>query len=308
MWAAGLCFEAYGLQLGIRVNVDDPAIMGEIPALLPPGSSLRSATQVDALYSLIVGRGAREGEFGGVRNTRYYHLLYLNAARAARTMDWDEVRERLMLGARMLVAYHARRELFLAAGVVAYRDRAIVIAGLSQIARADLVTALIRAGCTYLSSEYAPVTKDLGLVLPFPNLLPMRDEPGERARLRPVEALGGVAEARMLPIGLVVIADHRPSARWRQREVSEGRAVLALMNCAPLARSNPQIALRTLAQAASGATTLAVTLGDMDEAAHRLLNHPMWRSSVASDGMALTLASGSNHSPTVSAPRREIPR
>lgn len=308
MWAAGLCFEVYGLQLGIRVNVDDPAIMGKLLALLPPGSSLCSATQVDALYSLIVGRGAREGKLGGIRNTRYYHLLYLNAVRAARTMDWDEVQERLMLGARILVAHHARRELFLAAGVVAYRDRVIVIVGLSQIARVDLVTALVRAGCTYLSSEYAPVTKDLGLVLPFPNLLPIRDEPDERARLRPVEALGGVAEARMLPIGLVVIADHRPSGRWRQCEVSEGWAVLALMNCAPLARSNPQIALRTLVRATSGATALAVTLGDMDEAAHSLLNHPMWRSSVASDRMALTLASGSNHLPTASALRREMPR
>ena len=136
--------------------------MGEIPALLPPGSSLCSATQVDALYSLIVGRGVREGEHGGVRKRRYYHLLYLNAARVARTMDWDEVRERLMLGARILVSYHARRELFLAAGVVAYRDRAIVIAGLSQIARTALVTVLIRAGCTYLSSEYAPVTEGSG--------------------------------------------------------------------------------------------------------------------------------------------------
>ena len=105
-----------------------------------------------------------------------------------------------------------------------------------------------------------------------------------------------------------MIADHCPSARWRQREVSAGRAVLALMNCTPLARSAPQIALRTLARAASGATALVVTLGDLEEAAHRLLNHPMWQSSVASDGMALTLASDFNHPLTVSALGREVPR
>jgi hypothetical protein len=273
-WAAGLCFDAYGLQIGIRISVDDPAILDELPALFPPGSGLCPATEVDALYSLIVGRNPA-GESSG---RRYYHVLYMNSTLVARTMDWDELRERLLLGGRVLVAYNARRELFVAAGALGYRERAIVITGLSQIARTALVAALVRAGCTYLSSEYAPMDRDRGLVVPFANPLPIRDEPGERARQYPIETLGGSAESRALPIGLVAVAEHRPGARSRQRELSRGRAVLALMARTLTARGQPQVALRTLGRAASEAAALEVRFGDVEEAARRLLNYPIWQS------------------------------
>jgi len=245
----------------------------ELRALLPPGAQPSDSPWVDAQYSLVVGRNTRDERNG----RRYYHVLYINATRVARTMDWDEVRERLLLGGRILVAHNARHQLFVAAGVVAHRDQAIVITGLSQMARTALVAALVRAGCTYLSSDYAPIAKDRGVVLPFPSPLSIRAEPGKRARQLPVEALGGSAESRTLPIGLAVVADHRPGARWRQREVSRGKAVLALMGYTVTARSQPRSALRTLGRALSEATTLEAKLGDADEAAYRLLDHPIWR-------------------------------
>ena len=270
-WAAGLCVDAYGVKIGVRVNVDDAAIVDEMSALLPPGSVPSSEPSVDVLYSLIVGREPQAGK-------RYFHLLYMNETRVARTMDWGEVRERLMLGGRVLVAYHARRELFVAAGVVGYRDQAIVIPGLDQDARADLVAALVQAGCTYLSSEYAPIDKEQGLVLPFRNPLPLRHRPDEQARRYPIEAFGGSAEFKALPVGLVAIAEYHPSAQWRQREVSQEEAVRALMDHTAFARSQPQGALQALKRAVSEATTLKVNIGDAHEAAYRLLEHPIWQS------------------------------
>lgn len=234
------------------------------------------------LYSLIVGRGAPPDAPG----KRFYHVLYMNATRLARTLDWGEAKERFMLGGRILVAHHARRERFVAAGAVGHRGRAIVIVGLGQIVRTALVAALVRAGCTYLSSEYAPIADDHRFVLPFPNPLPIRQQPSDRARLCPGEEIGGSTETEALPVGLVVVAEHRPGAGWQQHEVSRGRGVLALMTQTVNARTQPQNALGTLGRALTGARMLQVRFGDVDEAACRLLAHPMWQSVPASYDVA----------------------
>ena len=104
-----------------------------------------------------------------LRGRRFYHVLYMNATRVARTMDWNEIRERLRVGGRMLIAQNARGALFVSAGVVAAGQRAMVITGLDQVSRTALLSALIRAGCGYLSGEYAPISVETGEVLPFTN-------------------------------------------------------------------------------------------------------------------------------------------
>src|SRR5438270_9271311 len=81
-WAAGLSFNCYGVRLGVRVN--DAAILGRIPACLPPGWKPARSPIVDGLYSVVSG-----GESVDSR-TRRYNLVYAGAARVARTMDLEE--------------------------------------------------------------------------------------------------------------------------------------------------------------------------------------------------------------------------
>jgi hypothetical protein len=257
----------FGLDIGLRINVDAPGLLDDLRALLVPSSPPSDSGPVDVLYSLIVGREPSEEQ----RGRRFYHVLYMNATRVARTMDWSEIRERLRVGGRMLIAQNARGSLFVSAGVVAARDRAIVITGLDQIARTALVTALVRAGATYLSGEYAPISMQTGAVVPFANLLPFRAEADQVATEQPIEALGGVAEDRRLPIGMVIAATYRPGRPYRQRALSQGQAMLHLMASTVVARRRPAEAFDTFGTALAGASALEVAYGDPDEAAARIM-------------------------------------
>src|SRR5689334_7192989 len=144
-WAAGLCFTAYGVRVGIRAN--DAHVASHFPDYLPPGWKPARSNLVERLYSLRVG--------GNRRGIRAFHLLYAGAARVARTHDLDEALLRLESALHLYVAEKARRRLFLYAGVVSWNDRAIVLPGRTMSGKTTLVAALVRAGARYYSAEYA---------------------------------------------------------------------------------------------------------------------------------------------------------
>src|SRR5262249_46651795 len=153
--------------------------------------------------------------------------LYVGAEILARTADRAEVIERLEWDLRWHIAQAARRRIFLHAGVVGWQGRAIVLPGRSFAGKSPLVAALVRAGATYYSDEYA-VFDARGRVHPFPRPLSLRDEQGGQ-RLHRVESLGGVAGVRPLPLGMIVLTEYRPGARWRPRRLSPGQAALAVI-------------------------------------------------------------------------------
>ena len=74
---------------------------------------------------------------------------------------------------QLTVAEYAPRRIFVHAGVVGWKDRAILIPGLSHSGKTTLVDQLIRAGATYYSDEYA-VLDARGRVHPYPRALGMR--------------------------------------------------------------------------------------------------------------------------------------
>src|SRR5438552_15631793 len=169
-WADGICFTSYGLRIGIRVN--EPEVLVRLPDHLPPGWKPANSPVVDRLYSL---RAATAGRSTAVRN---YNLLYAGAARLARTKALEELFEPLESDLQMFVAEWARRRVFVHAGVVGWRGQAIVIPGPSLSGKTTLVVALVRAGATYYSDEYA-VFDAQGRVHPYPRLLSIRGEHGE---------------------------------------------------------------------------------------------------------------------------------
>src|SRR5439155_21927898 len=161
-WADGICFTSYGLRIGIRVN--DPAVLAQLPDHLPPGWKPAQSPIVDRLYSLRVG-GA-----GHSATIRRFNMLYVGAGRLARTAEIDELFEPLENDLQMIVAEWARRRVFVHAGVVGWKGHAILIPGRSFSGKTTLTTALVRAGATYDSDEYA-VLDDQGRVHPFPRSL-----------------------------------------------------------------------------------------------------------------------------------------
>jgi len=261
-WAAGMAFVAYGVRVGIRVS--GPEVLDRLPDLLPPGWKPATSPLVDRLYSLLVG-----GDGPGP-NVRRFNLLYANEVRLARTMDLDGVFSLLEQDLQLYVAEAAHRRLFVHAGVVGWRGRAIVIPGRSFTGKTSLVAALVRAGATYYSDEYA-VFDLQGRVHPFPKSLSIRDETGKVLRRCPVEALGGLPGVKPLPVGLVVITRYKPGGRWRPQSLSPGQAVLALLANTVSARRQPELALATLHQVVSHALVLKGVRGEAEEMVDAML-------------------------------------
>lgn len=256
-------FSSYGVSAGIRVN--DPGVVGRLCDLLPPGWKYSRTPVVDKLYSLVVGgEGARPG-------VRRLHLLYGDAQRLARTANLDEAFERLEADLKLYVADRARRRVFVHAGVVGWRGRAVLIPGRSFSGKTTLVAELVRAGATYYSDEYA-VLDACGRVHPYPRPLAVRSDesPGVRVK-RCATSLGGRIGVKPLPLGWVFVSRYRPGGRWRPRKLSAGQAALALLDHTVSARRQPERALAALGRAVLGAQAFKSSRGEAGDVARKIL-------------------------------------
>lgn len=262
-WAAGLSFSSYGVRAGVRTN--DPSVLPLVAGRLPPGSKLSGAVEVDDLFSVVAGG---ESPRPGVRR---FSLLYVNAQRLSRASEFGEVLDRFESELKLRVAEGARRRVFVHAGVVGWKGRAILLPGRSFTGKTTLVAELLRTGATYYSDEYA-VIDAAGRVHPYARPLSVRVEgaPGGCERLPP-QAFGGRGGARPLPVGLVVMTKYRAGALWRPRTLSPGQAALALLENTVSARRGPARALAALGRALSGARALGCPRGEAAAAARSIL-------------------------------------
>src|SRR5262245_4147876 len=137
-WADGMSFTSYGVRIGLRVN--DAAILKELIARLPPGAKVSPVQVVDHLYSLT---GFANGWNGRVRP---FNLGYWNLVRFARLRSFEDLLHEFESHVQLTVAEYAPRRIFVHAGVVGWKGRAIVIPGTSFSGKTSLVTELIRAG------------------------------------------------------------------------------------------------------------------------------------------------------------------
>jgi hypothetical protein len=172
---------------------------------------------------------------------------------------------------RGYIALHSPDRVFVHAGVVGHRGRAIVIPGASFSGKTTLVAELVRAGAAYYSDEYA-VLDEQGLVHPYPKPLSIRARPGVGTH-HAVESLGGAAGTDPLPIGLIVVSQYRRDATWEPRQLTQGEAVLALFENTIPAQDRPEETMTALRQAVdgSGVVALAGERGDAAEMIPQLL-------------------------------------
>jgi hypothetical protein len=247
------CFIAYGLRFGLCSN--DPAALAQAGPHLPLGWQLAPAGEVDILYSLRLALPSTR------KDTRNYHLLYCGSALLARTLELDRLWLAFTNHAQLFTAFRAQDCLFVHAGVVGWQRRAILIPGRSMTGKTTLVEALIRVGATYYSDEFA-VLDQQGLVHPYPVPLSIREQIGRPGAKRPVEALGGQAGDRPLPVGLVVVTRYQRRARWRPQPISPAQAMLVLMDNTVAARRDPSHSMPILRRVAMGAQTIRSKRGE----------------------------------------------
>lgn len=264
----GQSFTAYGLRFGLRSN--NSAALEQARPHLPlgwqPTPIGKAATnEVDILCSL---RLAPPSKRKGQRN---YHLLYCGSAPLVRTLELPPLFTTLEQHTELLTAFRASDCLFVHAGVVGWQGQAILIPGRSMAGKTTLVKALIEAGATYYSDEFAVLDKE-GRVHPYPRPLSIRGNNGQPARKTPVESFGGQAGIESLSVGLVIATEYQPKAVWRPRKLTPGQALLALMDNTVAAQRNPAHSMPILKQAVTGAIALKSKRGEAGDVAPLLLS------------------------------------
>jgi hypothetical protein len=248
--------------VGIRTNA--PEVFARLSPYLPPGCRPARGALVERLYSLRVGG---DGPRPGVRP---YHLLYAGASRLARTLDLEAALDALEQDLQLHVATSAPRRLFVHAGVVAWRGRAVVIPGRSFSGKTTLVAALLRAGATYYSDEYAVFDAE-GRVHPYPRTLSLRQSDAARPLRCHAAELGGRTGTTPLPVALILDTRYQHGARWRPRALSPGEALLSLLANTVPARERSEAAVAALTHVVTAAHALKGARGEAGEMAEELL-------------------------------------
>ncbi|MCA1631110.1 MAG: hypothetical protein LC774_12370, partial [Acidobacteria bacterium] len=215
-------------------------------------------------YSILAGgAGSRPG-------VRRFSLLYADAERIARAEDFAELLEVFESRLRFDIALNTPRRVFVHAGAVGWRGRAIVIPGRTFTGKSTLVAELVRLGATYYSDEYA-VLDARGRVHPFAKQLSLREPETHRQIDTAPARLGGKVGVKPLPVGAVVLTEYREGASWRPRRLSPGRGALSMFDHTVSAMRRPELAFEALGRATATAPVLKGSRGDARATAEAIL-------------------------------------
>ncbi|HEY0004482.1 MAG TPA: hypothetical protein VGB17_06695 [Pyrinomonadaceae bacterium] len=259
-WTHSLSFISYGVRVGVRANSSE--ILERVKRRLPPGWKPVEASHRERLFAI--------WDAGRLQGRPRFHLLFDNEERLSRSTDLDQILDLLESSVRLYVAETSPHKIFVHAGAVGWRGRAIVIPGRSFSGKTTLVAELVRAGASYYSDEYA-VFDARGRVSPFPKPLSLRLNGDYKQQDFAVEELGGRAGVRALPVGLVLVSSYKRGARWRPRQLSAGHGALALLANTVAARREPERALATFQKVVAQTPVLKGVRGEAGEVARAIL-------------------------------------
>lgn len=167
------------------------------------------------------------------------------------------------------VAERHQDVLFVHAGAVAWNNIGIIAPGRAHAGKTSLVAALLRAGASYLSDEFAPIDRD-GNVHPYPRHLSIRQVDGSTTRV-PASHFGATTVEGPVPVGLIVDTHHEPDASFAPKRLRGAAALLAVIDNALVARSRPAYTMEIVAALTPHVEVLRSRRGDADEAAVQIL-------------------------------------
>jgi len=248
---------SYGVRIGIRA--DAQVIIDRFLTRLPLGCKLTANGFMQRSYSIANSSGRRT-------KTPRQVDLYAGDVAVGRNLSITDALDTLEGNLQHYVAEMARQKVFVHAGVVGWKGLGVLIPGRSFAGKSTLVAELVGAGATYYSDEYA-VLDSRGLVHPFARPLGIREGRNGRTTRYPIEAFGGRAGVKPLPVALVISSRFVRGARWQPRKMSAGQGALELLANTVPARRQPELSLATLQRAASQARFYKGNRGEASESA-----------------------------------------
>jgi hypothetical protein len=173
---------------------------------------------------------------------------------------------------RRTIAEFAVGRVFIHSGVVSWKGKAIVIPAKSLGGKTSLTAALIKRGALYYSDEYAILDEE-GFVHPFPKTLSVRTTIDHRLQIeQPVEAFGGKAATVKAPVGMFLLTQYKPNARWNPKILSPAKGILEILNHTVPIRANPGFVLKVLNHAARAALIVKSNRGEVTKSVDSILD------------------------------------
>lgn len=258
-WVARGRYAAFGVSWAVQA--DDVSAFHLLLDRLPPGASPTGSRSVTRTYA-----------FRTVPPTLYEsdvsYLLTVDGRPLVRSTEPGDIADAFEDDLKWLVAERSPRKVFLRAGVVGWRDRAIVIAGGPQAGKSTLVRALVGCGASYFSEEYAVL--DGNVVEPYPARLPSCMPSGSSVSYL-LDEMTDARPLKPLPVGIVLFAPYQPGAVFKPKMVSRGKFLLSMFKHAVAAQRNPEQVLRALETVSRRCNALEGVRGDAQAAASYLL-------------------------------------
>ncbi len=252
--AGRLTYEAFGVKIGL--DVPDPELRNAVGDMLP--AAWRSPVTPQP-----------GGSFGLLRGGLGYRITSDDGPGSEHATI--EVALGTLEGyVQQFISVHARDRIFVHAGAVAYDGSAILIPGESFSGKSTLVAALVAAGATYYSDEFAVLDPD-GRLHPYPRRLSLRTQDGEPAQALHARDVGGIQAEQSTEVRMVVITRYKPGASWQPTLLSAAQGVVALLGMTLGGHERPVESMRALRGTLEGAIVLEGERGEAGSTATALL-------------------------------------
>jgi hypothetical protein len=164
---------------------------------------------------------------------------------------------------RITVAEHAVNTVFVHAGVIGWREKAVIFPGRSFRGKTTLVAELLKHGAVYYSDEYAVIGSD-GLVSPFPRDLSLRSYFIENDEVAvPPSELGAQIGTAPLKVGSVIITEFDKKLTWDPRMLTIGEGILETIPHTIPINADTEMSLKILNLAFSSAIIAKSFRGDV---------------------------------------------
>lgn len=253
-------FESYGVV--IRINSNKPELIEQIKEVIKYNllNDLREIAETDTEHNFVF-----------FRNPKKKYEVFKNGVKIAAQVGDENLIEIFGTVIRLTVAEFAHERVFVHAGAVGWKGKAIVIPAKSFQGKSTLTAALVKRGAVYYSDEYAIFDKD-GFVHPFAKPISIREKIDDRRQTDyEIKEYDGIAGTQKIPVGIVLITEYKANARWNPKILSPANGILELIkNTIPI-RQNPQFVLEVLNQIGKRAVFIKSKRRDISECADLIL-------------------------------------
>jgi hypothetical protein len=234
-------FESFGVRIALTAN--DVRVVDRLPYLAPLETRPCEVSEADHHVDITTRDGLRF-------NAKYdLHPEPVDKEIdddiwVAGDADLELVLALLEAHVHECIALNAPDHLFVRAGAVLHRGRAIVVAGEGLSGKSTLVEALVRAGATAYSDQFAVFDEHARL---RPYTKRSRPAPG-------LTATNGSQSAPQPPdvepreAAAIAITSYTPGAEWQPQRLSRGQSMLALLAHAVPADERPEYAMHGIAR------------------------------------------------------------